>query len=225
MLKIGKEYPSNNYGYVKILSESVHYGYYNVQFKNTGTIKSFREDQIKSGCIRDPYAKSVCGVGYTGDVKTKGKNKTYYSIWHDMINRCYNTNDKQFNTYKNVTVDDTWLSFENFLNDVKYVDGFDDEKIKNGELVLGKDVKQRFLQNKVYSKNTCTWISKEQNQDIQDAQQREFCAISPEGEIYFDYNITRFAREHGLSRRHISGVLHNRAKSTNGWKFSYKDIV
>ncbi len=227
MIKIGSYYNSNKYGKVVVLSKEEN-DYYKVKFLRTGTIKKFRSSQIKNGDIRDCYSKSVCGVACTGDIKTKGKYKPYYSVWHDMINRCYNPNNKQSETYKNVTVCDEWLIFKNFYDEVKEIEGFDEVLFEKGELVLDKDIKQRFLKHKIYSKNTCKWVSKRENNKIQDKQQKPFIAISPIGEIFKDYNITDFARKHSLERRSISSVLHGRIKTTRGWSFkydSYENIV
>ena len=118
-------------------------------------------------------------------------------------------------------------STENFYNDVSVIDGYIDSEIRNGNLVLDKDSKQRYVKNKIYSAETCTWLSKHDNNKIQDSQQRPFIAISPDNEIFEDYNITDFANKHGLDRRHISGVLHKRCKTHKGWKFyySYEEIV
>lgn len=228
MIKIGSIYNTNNYGSVVVLSNGSKYDYFKVRFLDTGTEKEFRSSQIKDGCIRDPYAISVCGVGCTGDIKTKGKYKTLYGVWHDMINRCYNEKCKHHEAYKNVKVANRWLVFKNFYEDAPKICGFDEERIKSGEVVLDKDIKQRFSLNKIYSYNTCTWVDKSLNNKIQDSQQKPFEAISPNGDVYKDTNITDFARKHNLSRRHISGVLHGRAKSTQGWKFKYiysEDII
>ena len=221
MIHIGSMYNTNNYGPVIVLKKSAS-DYYTVKFLHTGTIKNFRSSQIKEGCVRDPYAKSVCGVACTGDIKTKGKYKVFYSIWHDMINRCYNANDKRHYCYLNTTVVDRWLVFENFYQDVKDIDGFDEEKIQNGLLVLDKDLKQPLFQHKVYSKETCTWISKAENAAMQDQQQHLFIAVSPTGETFESRNITSFAKQHNLRRKHISGVLHGRAKTSAGWRFYLK---
>ena len=140
-----------------------------------------------------------------------------------MINRCYNPNNKRYNP--NVSVTERWLIFENFYHDCTNIDGFDATLVETGELVLDKDAKQRFQNKKIYSAETCQWISKAENISMQDKQQRPFIAVSPTGEILEDYNITKFASEHNLTRKHISAVLHKRIKSTGGWKFYYKEIV
>lgn len=225
MLTIGSQYLSNNYGPVIVIGAGKNSGFYLVQFIQTGTQKEFRESWIKEGCIRDPYAPKLCGIACTGNIKTKGKYKCFYSIWHDMINRCYNPKDKRHEAYKNVSVSSRWLVFENFYNDIIKIEGFNEEKIRNGELILDKDLKQRYAQNKVYSIDTCTWIPKYENNRVQDSQQHYFVAISPEGAVFRDNNISEFARSHNLNRRSISGVLHNRASSTHGWKFTFEDIV
>lgn len=225
MIQTNSYYQTNNYGTIYVLSQAESSDTYTVQFVNTGTIKDVRGHQIKSGSIRDPYAKSVCGVGCTGNIKTKGKYKPYYSIWHDMINRCYNPNNKRFNAYQDVTVSEDWLTFEYFYKDIQTMDSFNADLIEQGVLVLDKDIEQRFKQHKIYSKETCRWVSKQENNEIQDHQQKVFYAIDPNGVQYTDYNITRFAREHNLDRRHISSVLHKRTKTTQGWRFSYEEIV
>lgn len=225
MVRIGSRYPTNNNGDIVVLNKSPRSDYYGVQFVDTGTVIETRGYQIKNGCVRDPYAKSVRGVAYTGQIKTKGKYKQYYSVWHDMIERCYNPENKRHNAYESVSVDPAWLSFETFYHDAKDVDGFDEHLFCQGSLVLDKDIKQRRVKDKVYSKSTCTWVDKHTNNTIQDSQQKPFVAISPSGSVFHDFNISRFAKEHGLDRKHISAILHGRGKTTSGWKFSYEEIV
>lgn len=224
-LKIGSIYQTKNCGSV-IIVEQLSKRYYNVQFQNTGTIEKYREDAIAKGEIRDPYARLKCGVACTGKVKTKGSNNQIYNVWAKMINRCYNENDNRAKCNLNTIVCNRWLVFENFLNDYMLIDGYDEEKFRKGLIQLDKDLKQRHQKRKIYSLETCTWLSNEENAKMQDFQMKKFKAISPTGEIFYSDNITDFARQHeGLTRRHISGVLHGRAKSTAGWKFVYEEIV
>lgn len=199
---------------------------YKIQFLKTGTVKIARGFQIQSGCVRDPYAKLNCGVACTGNIRTKGKYQPYYTAWNSMIHRCYAEQDGKYKNYSNVTVCDRWLVFENFYEDCKKIDGFDEEQFLRKELVLDKDIKQRHQQHKVYSLDTCTWVTKAVNSKYQDGQMKPFVAVDPSGNRYCADNMTQFARDHGLDRKHISGVLNGRAKSTKGWTFHFcEDIV
>lgn len=222
-MNIGSIYRTHSCGSVEVLS--IARGKVTVRFLDTGTEKQFRECWVKDGCIRDPYAKRLCGVACTGNIRTKGKYKPYYSVWHDMINRCYNEGDKRASAYSNVSVDDRWLVFENFYNDCKSIEGFDEGLFLAGKIVLDKDIKQRHSRSKVYSSSTCVWVDKHVNNRVQDRQQKPFVAFSPCGEEYHLFNISDFARERGLNRKNISAVLHGRGKTVHGWRFSYEEIV
>ncbi len=217
-------YYSKRCGPVSILRELPNRRY-EIRFFNTGTVCVAREDAIKRGEIRDPFALLNCGVACTGNIKTKGKYSPYYNVWNSMIHRCYAEQDAKYKAYKDVTVCDRWLVFENFYRDCKQVDGFDETQFLAGGLVLDKDVKQRRLQSKVYSPETCTWLTREENSRYQDGQMRQFEAISPSGEVFVSDNITDFARRHNLERRHISGVLHRRARMTKGWRFRFCEEI
>lgn len=216
---IGKNLFSKNFGEFTIIAKGSKYGYYKVQFHNTKNIDEFRKDAIKKGEIRDCYAVTFCGVGIIGKIKTRGKYKKYYNIWRNMIVRCYKKNKNSY--YSKVTVSERWKTFENFYKDVVKIDGWNETEFVKNNLVLDKDIKQRFLTNKIYSLKTCTWTTCKINSKIQDAQQHEFIGISPSGKIYKDTNITNFARNHNLERRQISAVLHKRFKTTLGWNFQY----
>lgn len=142
-----------------------------------------------------------------------------------MVHRCYAEQDGKYRIYANTTVCDRWLVFAKFYEDCKSIDGFDEAKFLRNELVLDKDLKQRHQTHKVYSPETCTWLTKAENARYQDGQMRPFIAISPDGQQYQSDNISQFAREHGLTRRHISGVLHGRAKTTGGWTFHFCEDI
>ena len=217
-------YQSKRCGPIRILT---HLGYdkYKIQFIRTGTVKTARGSAIKEGNIRDPFAKLNCGVACTGNIPTRGKYGPYYTVWNSMVHRCYAEQDGKYRIYANTTVCDRWLVFANFYEDCKSIDGFDEAKFLRNELVLDKDLKQRHQTHKVYSPETCTWLTKAENARYQDGQMRPFIAISPDGQQYQSDNISQFAREHGLTRRHISGVLHGRAKTTGGWTFHFCEDI
>jgi hypothetical protein len=207
-----------------VLKAGEKYGYFEVEFLKTGHVGEYRKDAIIKGEIRDKYANSFLGIGIIGNVRTRGKNKRLYTVWRNMMRRCYNPDLPSASSYfGKVAVCERWHLFENFLGDVLYVDGWNKELFEKGLIVLDKDKKQRFAKRKLYSLETCTWLSQEENSKYQDFQQRRFMAISPLGEEFVDYNITDFARVHGLERRQISSVLHGRYKTSLGWRFEFLD--
>ena len=73
---------------------------------------------INKGEVKNPYDKTICGVGYIG-VDSNGRlikgTTREYQLWRNMITRCYN--EKALNnepTYKNCKVCERWLCFANF---------------------------------------------------------------------------------------------------------------
>ena len=224
-IKVGRKWLTWNCGPIEILEKLDKSDWYRVKFIRTGTIRDVRGTQIVDGSVRDPYAPLLCNVACTGNIKTKGKYKIYYSIWHDMINRIYNPKNNRYNANRHVTVCDRWLIFENFYHDRKIIEGFDDDLIRDGKLVLDKDLKQRGFKSKVYSPDTCIWLDRVTNTEMQDRQQRAFIAEDQYGNIYHARNISKFAREHGLTHVGISGVLHGKINKHQGWKFYYEEIV
>ena len=83
--------------------------------------------------------------------------KEFYSLWVNMIRRCYDVKYKKIKTsYKNCQVCDDWKYFSNFLtwcNDAKnnYHEGYQ----------LDKDI--LFKDNKIYSPETCCFVPKQIN--------------------------------------------------------------
>ena len=141
-------------------------GKYIIQFIKTGTIMEVYQSAIRNGSIKDKFHPSVCGVGYIGDFEgyTHSKeNIILYSTWKHMIQRCYNQNNKDYHLYggAGVTVDVRWYNFSNFFEDAKLLPGYEN-KIKYPDIYcLDKDYLQMNIPNeqRIYSKNTCIWIS------------------------------------------------------------------
>lgn len=148
--------------------------------------------------------------------------KRLRSIKDNMMARCYNPNNPKYINYgaKGVTVDKKWHKLEGFIEDADKIDGWDEDKFIRGELQLDKDLKIKG--NKVYSKDTCTWVTQDQNVKVKPNAQREIVGISPDGEVYTFANQTEFAKEHNLYRVCIHDCLTGKAKTHKGWLFYYK---
>lgn len=119
--------------------------------------KSVTYQKFKDGGVKCPYERSVYGVGYFGNGEYKawenGKNTRIYNTWYDMLKRCY---DKEYHkkqpTYKNCTVCDEWLNFQNFAR--WYEENY--YEIEGEVMCLDKDI--LFKGNKIYSPETCVIV-------------------------------------------------------------------
>lgn len=89
-----------------------------------GTTKTVAQQTLKNGnshscgCYRDTKAKITSKTH--GDT-INGIISPEYSVWSQMIKRCYNSNSSNYHNYggRGIKVCDRWLkSFENFLSDI-----------------------------------------------------------------------------------------------------------
>ena len=125
-----KEYDSNYCGKFKILKElehrksgSVFKRRVRIKFIETGYEKDVDLLVALSGRINDPYHNSICGVACLGLYKDNPLHcKKVYDIWYHMIERCYDEKCKSYKTYGaiGVRVDERWMCYENFLNDLPF---------------------------------------------------------------------------------------------------------
>ena len=106
------------------------------------------------------YYPTVYGIGYIGDGKYKsrnnGKHTTQYRYWHNMMNRCYGRicykNPSKNRKYKDCSVCDEWINFQNFAK------WFDENyyEIDGDKMCLDKDILRKG--NKIYSPNSCVFV-------------------------------------------------------------------
>ena len=119
-----------------------------------------RKTAIKKGMVKNPYFRSVEGVGYFGVGKFKGylngKQTEEYVAWSGMLLRCYNVKFKNKHpTYEGVTVCEDWHNFQNFA----YWYTREDEYGRGYH--LDKDILMKG--NKQYSPDTCCLVPQEIN--------------------------------------------------------------
>ena len=72
-----------------------------------------------SGGVKNPYDRTVYGVGYIGVGKYKPsinkKNTQEYDLWKNMLERCYCEKRRhRAKTYINCEVCEEWHNFQNF---------------------------------------------------------------------------------------------------------------
>lgn len=148
--------------------------------------------------------RRVYGVGIT-DIPTideNGNRLREYQIWKDMIRRCFSKNTeserRRHATYDGVKVCDRWLVFSKFLEDLPLIEGYALWKNQKG-YELDKDKKQQGLENKdkIYSVETCCFITHEENVSI--ATKTRKCNPTRGSYVSFDIkNDFAFEIHHGL---------------------------
>lgn len=204
----------------------------------TGYVTTARLGNIINGKIKDPLYPSECGIGYLGLDYKRLRNNDYelyevlYSRWRSMLHRCYSKSNHKYHIYGalGVTVSERWHNLSNYINDVKKLPGFDRDLVIYNELQLDKDKLQQSVESKVYSKNTCCWISaKEQSKyiDYEKASSNQAipvkCIIS--NNLYsIEPSISSCSRKYNIPEYIISSVLKNKRNDYNGHKFEYIKI-
>ncbi len=130
-------------------------------------IKTVRNSEIKNRSVKNPFFKSVYGVGFLGigDYKSiiNGKKTRVYHAWASMLQRCY---DPKFiakkPTYQGCIVCKEWHNFqvfaEWFTSQVNYDKGYQLDK----DLLIDG--------NKIYSPNTCVLAPVEINSLLTDCE-------------------------------------------------------
>lgn len=109
--------------------------------------------------IRNPYRRSVAGVGYIGEGPHNSVSSSQlFMTWSNMLMRCYDEESlKKHVTYAECSVDERWHCFQVFASWCESQTEF----TKNIDWHLDKDILIRG--NKVYSPETCCFVPRDIN--------------------------------------------------------------
>ena len=151
----GKTLPNNKHTHPRVT----------IRFVDSGWVCNVEAHNLVKGKVRDRRAKTVCGVGYLDtDMKIPKRGtsiiRRVYDLWASMLHRCY-TGKKH--CYADCTVDVRWHSFKNFLNSVQELEGYDRWERGEEDMELDKDIKVKG--NKVYSADTCMFVTAHENME------------------------------------------------------------
>lgn len=136
-----------------------------IRYLRTGTLQNVQVNNIENGKCRDCNQPTVYGVGYLGSyvkIPTRGKHNLYrraYDLWCNMLKRAYHDTQERF--YEDVSVDVRWHSFKNFWNSLEDLPGYEEWVESPGQVDLDKDKLSKG--QRVYSKDTCCFISHREN--------------------------------------------------------------
>ena len=227
---IGNTYITNSgeqyvvLGNLNIKSKRNKYNRFLVKFKDNTQMITHGES-IKIGAIKNPNTPSVYDVGFIGQGKYRSKsgerNTKEYEVWRDMLKRCYSEKElKRKPYYKGCTVDPHWHNFQNFCEDIVYLQGYEEWK-KNTipyKYALDKDIK--IEGNKVYNRDTCMFVTTKENSLKANLTGKTYEATNIKtGEKIIFYNQNEFAKKYNLNCRHMYSCIKGDRKSHKEWAF------
>ena len=205
-----KVYTSNNYGQFKVV-EYIDRLNVVVKFIDTGFVTKVAVCNIKKGEVKDKLHPSIYGVGFIGEgdykASVNGKITKQYKTWSGMLERCYDPKlHKKRPSYIGCTVCTEWHDFQVYAkwHDNNYVDGYH----------LDKDIKLKG--NKIYSPNTCMFVSASDN--TVNAHAKHYHFSNPAGKVVDIYNLAEFCRENKLHHGAMSAVHLGKTKQHKGWR-------
>lgn len=126
--------------------------------------------------------KLVCGAGHNDADYIVSKRKLgkqvwicpFYRTWKGMLERCYSEVWlKTFPTYKGSRVCDEWLTFSNFrlwMETQQWIKFDDTDECNIVRLQLDKDLLSGGKRGKLYSPETCVFISNKLNTFLLDCE-------------------------------------------------------
>lgn len=138
-----------------------------IEFPDSGYSAEVFISNAKKGKVKDPYDRTVYGEGYLGIVDKKIPYwKPALQLWQNMMKRCYSKKDER-GYFGEAFVDDRWKSFENFLNDIPKLEGFDGW-IKGGKGGIKYNLDKDFYKegNKIYSRHFCRFLPESFNKAL-----------------------------------------------------------
>jgi len=154
---LGKEFTTNRYGNCVVI------GYNNaldatVKFYNPEYVTKCRVGDLVRGEVCNPLFPIYYGRGYIGVGRFNTKNTKAYSVWRGMLERTDSNKvgGRSLNAYKDVTVCEEWLNFQNFA---RWCEGQSGSSLPGWE--LDKDVLRKG--NVVYSEDACCFIPRRIN--------------------------------------------------------------
>ena len=236
VVKVGEIYKTNNFGDF-IVEEHIgqndnRMSMYRILFMSTGGERVVGSQSIISGEVRDYLEPTYCEIGYLGsDYPNIEYDKRIMKLWTGMISRCYNKRDDSYQSYghKGVTVSEDWHDYSKFYKDIKHVDGWDDVRFKKGELQLDKDSKQMDKKCKIYSLDTCRFLTPKENSYYSTySRQRTFSALSPDGLYYpSERNVADFCSIHELPDKNavyesIDARKEGKVRTVSRWVFGFE---
>lgn len=190
-------------------------------------------DALLKGAVKNPYTPSLYGVGFMGNgpfksVCISGKHSKEYRLFKNMMDRSYGEDYHERNpTYKDCSVAERWHNFQNFCEDIQYLEGYNSWVLDRSTYELDKDIKVKG--NKVYSKDTCMFVTRGKNNKSGNKSHPKpltgltYIATRLEDEYTEEFtNQADFADKYNLQRSKVNCCIKGNRKTHKGWRFQIK---
>lgn len=193
-----------------------------VKFENHGYITKCQYTQFKAGRVKNPYDRSVLGIGYIGEGKYKPSNNSkitrIYETWHGMFERCNNEKALKRNpTYRGCTVADEWHNFQTFAK--WYEENY--YSIENELMHLDKDI--LIKGNKVYSPQNCVFVPESIN--LLFTNRNNHRGKHPIGVYWKEHNQKFCANGNNKNKREYLGLFDTPIEAFNAYKKHKENII
>lgn len=139
-----------------------------IRFIETGTVVVVDINNVRAGRAKDPLAITCYDRGYLGFAdRSLPYHKQAFQLWRNMMKRCYSECDER-GYFGKATVDERWFGFENFLNDIKHLEGFADWVKGSTDSYKASNLDKDFYVtgNTVYSRNYCRFLPQAYNKSL-----------------------------------------------------------
>ena len=153
---LGKEFETNNFGKCFVIDYKGRNDVF-VMFYDPVCVVRCHLGTLNKGQIKNPLVPTFYGRGFMGIGKYGKSDSRAFSLWRSVLERtCCLSFKERRPTYKNTSVCEEWLNFQNFAKwcyGQKLLNAKDD---KGSYYQLDKDLILKG--NKVYSPETCCFV-------------------------------------------------------------------
>lgn len=167
-------------------------------------------------------SSKVAGVGYNTDARSNNQTtKQLYSVWSEMLHRCYNPSRKRYDDYggRGIFVDESWHNFDTFLKDAFDLPNGLLKRAYPTEYELDKDY---YATNK-YSKDTCIWLTQKE-QHINTRRGRICIARRPDGHEITTMDIAGLCKDYLLDPSTVYKCLRGERPQHKQWTFRQQEL-
>jgi thymidylate synthase len=199
----------------KFIVQSLSNGYSTIT-----TLPQIKLKQTINPYIPNLFGMCCIGVPQKNGIKLKySEYKDEYSLWYNMVARCYNVNSLYYKYYgdKGIYIDNKWKCFEFFYNDLPKVKNYFKWKSNTKQYDLDKDYYGKLR----YSLDNCIFLQKKDNIKIKtNVPFKATNIITGKSEIAISQ--TDFGLKYSLNPKRISDALKNNRRIKD-WKFEKID--